>query len=136
MTKSLKEIGERLIQEAERILLRDVKGALSAKDYNLVVRRAQEVVELVLKGGLKILGVEYPKVHDVALVFSEQVQQKLFGFDKKVLDRIEEISLWLTQARSPSFYFERDYEKEDARRAAEDASYVLKEVRDILRVKA
>lgn len=38
--------------------------------YGSVARRAQEVVELAWKGALKMLGVDHPKVHDVALVFS------------------------------------------------------------------
>jgi HEPN domain-containing protein len=88
--------GERLICESERILRREVQGALSEGDLNLAVRRAQEVVELCLKGALKLLGVDYPRVHDVAPVFSEQVQRKRGAIDAKVLEQIETISLWLS----------------------------------------
>lgn len=132
MTKSMKELGEKLIQEGGGILHGEVERALEAKDFNLAVRRAQEAVELALKGALKSLGVDYPKVHDVAPVFSEQVQKKLKVKDTKILDQIEEISLWLTQARAPSFYYERDYGEEDARRAFQDAAWVLTEVKKIL----
>ncbi len=59
----------------------------------MAVRRAQEGVELALKGALKLLGVDYPKVHDVAPVFSEQVQRKRGSVDAGVLERIEEVSL-------------------------------------------
>ncbi len=62
----------------------------------MAVRRAQEVVELALKGALKVLGVDYPRVHDPAPVFSAQVQQKLGMFDLEVLEKIEDISLWLS----------------------------------------
>jgi len=44
--KSMQEEGLRLIQEAEGILKRDAQGALNDKDFNMVVRRAQEVVRL------------------------------------------------------------------------------------------
>ncbi len=104
MKDSLQEIGKQLIAESERIYLRDVQGALQEADSNLAVRRSQEVVELALKGGLKVLGVDYPKVHDVAPVFSEQLRQKRESVDTLELDRIEEISLWLAQARAPAFY--------------------------------
>ena len=88
--KSTREEGLRLIREAEGILRRDAQGALTEKDFNLVVRRAQEVVELALKGALKILGVDYPKVHDVAPLFSDQLRQKQGVADPTVLQRIED----------------------------------------------
>ena len=53
-----RESGEKLIAEARRILERDVRGALDDGDHNLAVRRSQEVVELMLKGGLKLLGID------------------------------------------------------------------------------
>jgi HEPN domain-containing protein len=77
MSNSLQLEGEKLIRQGDRVLQRDVKGALDEQDFNMTVRRAQEAVELALKGGLKMLGVDYPKVHDVAPVFSEQAQRKL-----------------------------------------------------------
>jgi HEPN domain-containing protein len=109
MNKDMRSEGERLISEAGSILERDVQNALVDGNYNLAVRRSQEVVELALKGGLKVLGVDYPKVHDVAPVFSEQVSRKRAIDNENVLRRIEDISLWLSQARAPAFYFERDY---------------------------
>jgi HEPN domain-containing protein len=128
----MQEAGETLIRKSEGILLRDVQGALDERDFNMVVRRAQEVVELALKGALRMLGVDYPKVHDVAPVFSEQVRQKRGAADVEVLEQIEDISFWLSQARAPSFYLERDYGEEDARQALRDAMFVLTEVRKIL----
>ena len=98
----------------------------------MVVRRAQEVVELTLKGALKMLGVDYPKVHDVAPVFSEQVQQKVGATNVETLEQIEDVSFWLSQARAPSFYLERDYGEEDAQKAFRDAMFVLTEVRKVL----
>lgn len=52
--RSVREEGLRLIQEAEGILKRDAQGALTEKDFNLVVRRAQEVVEMILKGAIAL----------------------------------------------------------------------------------
>lgn len=132
MNKSMQEAGERLLRESERVFRREVQGALDEGDFNLAVRRAQEVVELCLKGALKMLGVEYPRVHDVAPLFSEQAQKKRNRIEAGVLERIEEVSLWLSQARAPAFYFERDYGEEDARQAHQDAGFVLTEVKKIL----
>ena len=130
--KNAREEGIRLIQEAESILRRDAKGALNEQDFNLAVRRAQEVVELALKGALKILGVDYPKIHDVAPVFSDQVRQKRSINDPSVLQKIEEISLWLAESRASSFYLDREYSKEDAEQALDDAVFVLSETRKLL----
>ena len=129
----MQKAGRKLIAEGERILQRDVRGALKDQDSNLAVRRSQEVVELALKGALKVLGVDYPRVHDVAPVFSEQIGQKRGDYvDAQELERIEEISLWLAQARAPAFYFEREYGPEDAQQAWQDASFVVEAVKRIL----
>lgn len=130
--RSMGEEGKKLIHEGERVLRRDVQNALNEGDFNIAVRRAQEGVELALKGALKLLGVDYPKAHDVATVFSEHVQRKCGRVDAGVLERIEEISLWLSQARAPSFYFERDYGEEDGRRAFQDAEFVVTEIKKIM----
>ena len=59
-----------IIDAGETILRRDARNALDEQDYNMVVRRVQEAVELTLKGALKMLGADYPRVHDPAPVFS------------------------------------------------------------------
>lgn len=134
--KNTREQGIRLIQEAEGILRRDAQGALNEKDFNLAVRRAQEVVELTLKGALKILGVDYPKVHDVAPLFSDQLRQKQGVGDPTVLQKVEEISLWLAESRAPSFYLDREYSEEDAEQALGDAVFVLSESKKLLSLAA
>lgn len=126
------ENGDKLIKEAERIFQRDLRIAREDKDYNMVVRRAQEAVELFLKGALKILGVDYPKVHDVGEVFIKRVQEKYPSVDKRLLEKIKVISMWLGEARAPSFYFEKDYTKEDAEKAYEDAAFLIKAVKEVL----
>jgi|GEM_PF-6280872 len=40
-----------------------------------------------------------------------------------------DISRWLSEARAPSFYGERDFTSEDAKKAFEDATFVLKEIK-------
>ncbi len=127
-----REEGEKLIRKARMIFERDVQGAWRDQDHNLTVRRAQETVELTLKGALRILGVDYPKIHDVGLVFLEQTREKAPHVPEKVLRRIEEISSWLGEARTPSFYLERDYGEKDASKALEDAAFVLETVEGFL----
>lgn len=104
---------------------------MEEKNYNLAVRRAQEVVELSLKGCLRILGIDYPKVHDAGFVFVREAGNKL-RFKEDSLREIERISKWLSEARAPSFYGERDFTSEDAKKAFEDAAFVLSEIKSAI----
>ncbi len=119
MTKN-REQGEKLLKEAAWIFERDLKNAMEEGNYNLAVRRAQEVVELSLKGCLQILGIDYPKVHDPGFVFVKEAGNRL-PFKENSLKEIERISRWLSEARSPSFYGEKDFKSEDAMKAFDDA---------------
>ncbi|MFZ3058273.1 MAG: HEPN domain-containing protein [Candidatus Methanoperedens sp.] len=123
-----REMGERLLNEAQWIFEKDLKSAIEDENHNISVRRAQEVVELSLKGCLRILGIDYPKVHDAGFVFVKEAGKKL-RFDKNTLTEIERISRWLSEARAPSFYGERDFTSEDAKKAFDDAGFVLKEIK-------
>jgi HEPN domain-containing protein len=122
-----REQGEKLLKEAQWIFERDLKIAVDEENYNLAVRRAQEVVELSLKGCLRIIGIYFPIVHDAGYVFTKEVGKKLV-FQERSLKEIERISKWLAEARAPSFYEERDFTKEDSRRAYNDAAFVLREI--------
>lgn len=123
-----REQGERLLNEAQWIFEKDLKSAIEDENHNIAIRRAQEVVELSLKGCLRILGIDYPKVHDAGFVFVKEAGKKL-QFDKNTLTEIERISKWLSEARAPSFYGERDFTSEDAKKAFDDAGFVLKEIK-------
>ncbi|MCG2727633.1 MAG: HEPN domain-containing protein, partial [Candidatus Methanoperedenaceae archaeon] len=85
-----KEIGMKLIKKAEEIMRRDLNSAFITGDYNMTVRRAQEVVELTLKGVLEILGVDYPKIHNVGSLFAEHAKKKSFPMEDNILAKIKE----------------------------------------------
>jgi HEPN domain-containing protein len=117
-----------LIKAIHRLKVLDV--LLNEEDYSDVVREAQELVELALKGMLRQAGIEPPKWHDVgkALIeygerFSEPVRRDI--------PRLAEISSWLRKEREFSFYGDIDfipteeYSRDDARRAMEDARFVV-----------
>ncbi len=122
-----REQGAKLIKEAEWIFEKDLKTAVDETNHNLAVRRAQEVVELAIKGCLRMLGIDFPKVHDAGYVFLKEVGKKL-DFQEITLKEIERISKWLAEARAPSFYGEKDFTKEDSMRAYNDAAFVLREI--------
>ena len=93
--------------------------------WNIVVRRAQEVVELSLKGLLKMMGVEYPKSHDVGGVFRRICIEMGLKVNSEKLDELEQISSDLAEDRAPAFYMERAYSKQEADKAKDDAGKVL-----------
>ncbi len=98
--------------------------------YSDVVREAQEVVELALKGVLRVLGVEPPKIHDVGPLILEY-RDRLPTAVHPDADRIAEASRWLRKEREFSFYGEVDlipteeYGVEEAERALADARFVV-----------
>lgn len=116
--------GERLLNEAKRVF-KEVENAYKEKAWNMVIRRAQEVVELSLKGLLKMMCIDYPKEHDVGKVLGVAVEKRELKIPKRKLRKIEEISAYLAQMRSPAFYFEKEYTQKQAEKAKREALEVL-----------
>lgn len=117
-----------LLKAQSRLKVLDVLYRESA--FSDVVREAQEVVELALKGMLRQVGVEPPKVHDVGDLIVEY--RGMFAGEVAALaDRLREISRWLRKEREFAFYGEVDfvpsleYREEDAQRAMIDAKTVV-----------
>jgi HEPN domain-containing protein len=124
------ESGNRLIEDAE-IYYKEMKMAFEEKRWNIVIRRAQEVVELSLKGILKIGCVDYPKVHNVAPLFVKFVKEKNLEVDEKILEKIQNISEKLAKERAPAFYGEEIYGEEEAEEAFEGAKEILEFVKNL-----
>jgi len=117
-----------LIKARKRLKILPV--LLDESAYSDVVREAQEIVELALKGMLRQVGIEPPKWHDVGGILKEYRAR----FPEAVnfqIERLAEISSWLRKEREFSFYGEVDfipteeYSREDALRAIADAQFVV-----------
>jgi len=121
------EKGKKLISESGE-LLKEAKRAYQSSLYNIAVRRSQETVELALKGLLIILGIEYPKIHDVGTIFYEQAKAKGIKIEEKDLEKIKFVSSQLAKEREASFYMEKDYIKEEAKEASEGAQFVFSKI--------
>jgi len=83
--------------------LTDAKSALERGDYPEVVRYSQEAVELSLKACLRLIGVEYPKVHDVGDVL-KLYPSRFPAWMRGELNKLAEISRDLAEKRAPSMY--------------------------------
>jgi hypothetical protein len=114
----------KLLSEADTIFS-EIEKPLKSKNWNLAIRRAQEVVELVLKAMLTELGIEYPKIHDIAPLFKKVVEERKIRGYGKFLDWLVEFSADLASKRAPAFYFEAEYKEEDASSAVDGAKRVI-----------
>ncbi len=123
---------DRLIAEASEIL-QELPVILQRQSWNLALRRAQEVVELALKGLLAEMGVDYPKIHDVAPQLTHAIQARGLSIEEEVLAWLEGISARLSVSRAPAFYFEAEYGEDEARRAAGEAKQVIAFAVELLR---
>ena len=100
------------------------------------VRESQELVELVLKGFLRHIGIDPPKVHDVG-PFLNQYRDALQEPIKRSLDRIVAISKALRKEREFSFYGDEDmipsecYSSHDSTYALEQVDFVLGVLKEI-----
>ncbi len=103
---------------------------LEEEAWSDVLREAQEIVELALKGMLRKVGIEPPKWHDVGSLIVNYRER--FPEDvRPACDRLAEISAYLRKEREVSFYGEIDfipteqYVREDALAAIQDARFVV-----------
>lgn len=95
-----------------------------------VVREAQELVELALKGMLRQAGIDPPKWHDVGPVLLEQAA--LFPSDLQAqLPELARISKRLRREREFAFYGDidfvptREYTEPDSQIAIDEATVVV-----------
>ncbi len=105
-----------------------------AESWPDVVRESQEVVELALKGLLRAVGVEPPRVHDVSDVLIAE-QARLPEDVRAALDRLTQISRDLRRDRELALYGADDLTPSDFYRRA-DATRARDAAREVVRVVA
>ena len=117
------------IKAEKRLKILDI--LLNGEDYSDVVREAQEIVELSLKGMLRFVGVEPPKYHDVGPLIVEH-KERFKGISTEEIMKIAQISRKLRKERELAFYGDIDfipteeYTLDDANEAIEGARFVVK----------
>jgi len=95
-----------------------------------VVREAQEIVELVLKGMLRAVGIDPPKWHDVGQILLEHADKFPPGLQAE-LPHFAALSRRLRRDREAAFYGDTDlipeqvFDRAAAQQALDDARRVL-----------
>jgi HEPN domain-containing protein len=120
-----------------RSRLKILQVLLDEGAYSDVVREAQEIVELALKGMLRQVGIEPPKWHDVG-GFLLQFGDRFPAFERAALEHLAEISARLRKEREFSFYGDIDfipteqYSRQDAQRAIDEAQTTVEAAAQII----
>lgn len=113
-----------------RVRRRVLDVLFAAGEYADVVREAQELVELALKGMLRWAGVDPPRWHDVGEILLEQAAHLPVPVRPHAA-HLAAISKRLRRERETAFYGEIDlvpgknYDVAAARQALDDADHVL-----------
>jgi HEPN domain-containing protein len=116
-----------------RARLAAVDALVGQESWADVVRESQEVVELALKGLLRSVGVEPPRIHDVADVLVAEIERLPEPLRKDV-PRLAEASRGLRRDRELAFYGAEDltpsdfYRKPDGMAARDAARLVVERV--------
>ena len=123
------------------ISLREAKDSFENGAYHRTVRRAQECVELSLKGVLRLFGIEYPKSHDVSSALDEaEAYVNIPKWFREKTEELKRASRRLAQERALAFYGderafippEKMYSKKDAEEAIKMAEECLQAARRLL----
>jgi HEPN domain-containing protein len=121
---------------SDRLEILDIllnKGA-----YSDVIREAQEIVELALKGMLRYVGIEPPKYHDVGPLLIEH-KERFKEVTHEELMNLAKISKELRKERELAFYGDIDfiptneYTINDAKEAVEGANFAVNIIKRIVR---
>jgi len=115
-------LGKSLIERARGRLpfLRQMREARLHAD---VVRESQEIVELALKGLLRVVGLDPPKEHDVSKFMARERRR----LPPSVLDHLPEIrriSKRLRRERELAFYGDEDFVPSDEYDADDSAEAI------------
>lgn len=110
------ELGADYIRRA-RARLAAVDALFAARSWADVVRESQEVVELALKGLLRVAGVEPPRIHDVSEVLTTEkarlpsaVQQHVetLAAGSRMLRRDRELAFYGAEDLTPTGFYTQD----------------------------
>ena len=110
------ELGADYVRRA-KARLAAVDALFAARSWADVVRESQEVVELALKGLLRIAGIEPPRIHDVSEVLTAeksrlpqaiQQQVEVLAAGSRTLRRDRELASYGAEDLTPSGFYTQD----------------------------
>ena len=129
--KLVKLAGSYMRQAEARV--EDAEDAYNKENYPYAVRLSQEAVELSLKASLRLVGIEYPKIHDVSDIL-EISENRFPEWFRAEIPFLAETSRKLAKKRDVSFYGgEEDLvSREDAEDSVERARKTVETCKKLL----
>lgn len=104
---------------------------MAAGVYAAVVRESQEIVELILKGALRFVGIDPPKRHDIHDIVLRFVERFPVEWRVAIADLRERLD-GLVRDRGPSFYGDEAEDIPASELFGEEAARQAKAVADRL----
>ena len=110
------ELGADYIRRAQARLAA-LDALFAAQSWADVVRESQEVVELALKGLLRVAGIEPPRIHDVSEVLTAEKSRlpqairqhvEALAAGSRMLRRDRELAFYGAEDLTPSGFYTRD----------------------------
>lgn len=126
------ERAKKLINDA-RTYKEEAEQAFESKEWNRTIRRAQESVELYLKGIMKMMNIEVPKIHDVSKIFVIEIEKKGKKLRRETAEKIIRTSSALSEKRAPAFYREEEYTEDDAKESIEAMRFIAEFIEKLLK---
>lgn len=121
------------LKRSQRYIV-EARRAMEEADYPTAVRRCQESVEMAVKGVLRLLGIEYPRKHDVSDVLQDlRNMDEIPKFFKDEISFISSVTSRLASIRGLAMYGDESsltppsklFSREDAEEALNDSKKVL-----------
>lgn len=132
-----KDLAMDYLNEA-KLRLKAVKNEANEKAFAFSVRLSQEAVELSLKAALRLLGIDFPKWHDVGNIFLKEID-RFPDFFQNNIPKIASISKYLSSKRELAMYGDDKnnkspsslFNEKNAKDALRDAEYCLEKVENL-----
>jgi len=96
------DLAKGYLKEAD-LRIETAETVINKKGYAYCVRQCQEVVELALKGALRLLGIDFPKWHDIGNILIKEKEKFPEWFKKEIPD-LASYSTYLADLREFTMY--------------------------------
>lgn len=86
-----------------KLRLETAENVLQKNAFAYCIRQCQEAVELSMKAALKLIGIDYPKWHDVGVLLIKEQNRFPLWF-QKITQKLADISKYLANLRESAMY--------------------------------
>ncbi len=134
---SQKELAKNYLTQS-KLRLTTAKRVIVDGAYGYCIRQSQEAVELALKSSLRLVGIDFPKWHDIGEVLIRE-KDKFPDIFKAKIQNLAKISEKLAALREPAMYGDESidkapskiFNKKDALKIVEETEFCIDSVKNL-----